>query len=239
MVTITNMIKAYEMGDTVVKALDGVSLSIEQNEFVSIVGPSGSGKSTLMNIIGCLDVATSGSYILDGQEISAYDDDDLADFRINKIGFIFQRYNLLPRLSVVENVELPLVYLGIGGSERRKRALESLKKVGLDNRAHHIPSELSGGQQQRVSIARAMVTKPSIILADEPTGALDSKTGKEVLKLLQDLHKAGNTIILITHDMDIAKKASRIVRISDGKIISDENICPDEEVIQHEAVASY
>lgn len=238
MVTITNMVKAYEMGDTVVKALDGVSLSIEQNEFVAIVGPSGSGKSTLMNIIGCLDVATSGSYVLDGQEISAYDDDELAEFRINKIGFIFQRYNLLPRLSVVENVELPLVYLGIGGSERKKRAIESLAKVGLAERAHHIPSELSGGQQQRVSIARAMVTNPSIILADEPTGALDSKTGAEVLRLLQQLHSAGNTIILITHDMDIAKKAKRIVKIGDGKIVSDERIFSQEEVAQDEAVAS-
>lgn len=232
MLNITDLVKAYEMGDTVVKALDGVSLSIGQNEFVAIVGPSGSGKSTLMNIIGCLDVSTSGSYVLDGQEVSTYNDDQLADFRINKIGFIFQRYNLLPRLSVVENVELPLVYLGIGGAERRRRALESLRNVGLENRAHHIPSELSGGQQQRVSIARAMVTNPSIILADEPTGALDSKTGQEVLKLLQDLHKAGNTIILITHDMDIAKRAKRIVRIMDGKIVADKGV--DE----YEAVAS-
>lgn len=232
MLNITNLVKSYEMGDSVVKALDGVTLSIEQNEFVAIVGPSGSGKSTLMNIIGCLDVATSGSYILDGQEVSTYNDDQLADFRITKIGFIFQRYNLLPRLSVVENVELPLVYLGVGGAERRRRALESLRNVGIENRANHIPSELSGGQQQRVSIARAMVTKPSIILADEPTGALDSKTGAEVLSLMQKLHQDGNTIILITHDMDIARKAKRIVRIMDGKIVAD------KAVDEYEVIAS-
>ena len=228
MIKITDLTKSYEMGDNVVVALNHISLSIEENEFVAIVGPSGSGKSTLMNIIGCLDIPTSGSYVLDNKEISSYDDDRLAEFRNQKIGFIFQKFNLLPRLSALQNVELPLVYLGVGGNERKKRALAALKGVGLEERMNHKPSELSGGQQQRVAIARALITKPPVILADEPTGNLDSKTGVEVLELLQELHKKGNTIVLITHDMNIAKEANRIVRLMDGSIVSDEEVVKDE-----------
>lgn len=228
MIQIKDLTKAYEMGDNTVYALNKISLNINQGEFVAIVGPSGSGKSTLMNIIGCLDVATEGSYKLDGQEISLYDDNELAEFRNKKIGFIFQRFNLLPKLSALENVELPLIYLGIGGHERRQRAIAALKNVGLEQRMHHTPNELSGGQQQRVAIARALATKPPVILADEPTGNLDSKTGVEVLKILQDLHKAGNTIVLITHDINVAKEAKRIVMIKDGRIDSDEEVLTDE-----------
>lgn len=224
MINIKNLVKSYEMGGETVYALDGLNLSIKEGEFVAIVGPSGSGKSTLMNIIGCLDVATSGSYILNGQEIGKYNDNQLAEFRNKTIGFIFQRFNLLTKLSALENVELPLVYSGLGSRERKTRAIESLKSVGLENRMNHSPNELSGGQQQRVAIARALACKPSVILADEPTGALDSKTGIEVLGILKDLHKAGNTIVLITHDMGIAKSAKRIVSIRDGKIVSDEEV---------------
>lgn len=228
MIQIKDLTKAYEMGDNTVYALNKISLNINQGEFVAIVGPSGSGKSTLMNIIGCLDVASEGSYKLDGQEISLYDDNELAEFRNKKIGFIFQRFNLLPKLSALENVELPLVYLGIGAKERRERSLDALKNVGLLERMHHTPNELSGGQQQRVAIARALATKPPVILADEPTGNLDSKTGVEVLKILQDLHKAGNTIVLITHDMNVAKEARRVVKIKDGRIDSDEEVLTNE-----------
>jgi putative ABC transport system ATP-binding protein len=228
MIEIKNLTKTYEMGDNIVYALNGISLSIKEGEFVAIVGPSGSGKSTLMNIIGCLDVATEGSYKLDGQEISLYDDNELAEFRNKKIGFIFQRFNLLPKLTALENVELPLIYLGVGGKERRERAIEALRKVGLEDRMHHAPNELSGGQQQRVAIARALVAKPPVILADEPTGNLDSKTGVEVLKILQDLHSAGNTIVLITHDKLVAKQAKRMVIIKDGQIDSDEEVVKDE-----------
>ena len=224
MIQIKDLTKTYEMGSNTVYALNKLSLDIKQGEFVAIVGPSGSGKSTLMNIIGCLDIASEGSYVLDGQEISLYDDNELAEFRNKKIGFIFQRFNLLPRLTAYENVELPLIYLGIGGKERKERAIEALKNVGLYDRMDHTPNELSGGQQQRVAIARALVTKPPVILADEPTGNLDSKTGVEVLGILQDLHKAGNTIVLITHDMNVAKEAKRIVRIMDGQIDSDEEV---------------
>lgn len=186
--------------------------------------PSGSGKSTLMNIIGCLDTATSGSYQLNGQEISDYNDNELSEYRNKTIGFIFQKFNLLTKLSALENVELPLIYQGIGSKERREIAIEAIKSVGLYDRMNHKPVELSGGQQQRVAIARALVCKPSVILADEPTGALDSKTGMEVLGVLQELHKKGNTIVLITHDMNVAKKAKRILRIMDGKIVSDEEV---------------
>jgi putative ABC transport system ATP-binding protein len=221
MIEISNMSKIYEMGGTKIYALDNISLSIKAREFVAIVGPSGSGKSTLMNMIGCLDTATQGDYILDGRNVIGCSDNELAEIRNCKIGFVFQKYNLLPKLSAIENVELPLIYQGIGARERRKRAADALAKLGLGNRLSSKPSELSGGQQQRVSIARALVTDPPVILADEPTGALDSKTGKEVLQILKELHDGGNTIILITHDMDVAQKAERIIRIQDGQIVSD------------------
>ena len=224
MIKITDLIKSYEMGENTVIALNKISLSIKEKEFVAIVGPSGSGKSTLMNIIGCLDTPTTGSYVLNGQEISKYNDNELAEFRNKTIGFIFQRFNLLPRLSALENVELPLIYMGLSNKLRRERALDTIRNVGLEDRMQHTPNELSGGQQQRVAIARALVTKPPLILADEPTGNLDSKTGIEVLNLLRDLHKAGNTIVLITHDMNVAGAAKRIVSLRDGEIISDEEV---------------
>lgn len=221
MIEIRNLTKIYKMGETEVRALDGISLSIAEKEFVAIVGPSGSGKSTLMNILGCLDIPTEGSYELDGQEVSQCNDNQLAEIRNRKIGFIFQNFNLLSKLNAIENVELPLIYIGVGSKERKAKAIEALKKVGLEQRVHHKPSELSGGQQQRVAIARALVTNPPFILADEPTGNLDSKTGKEVLQMLKDLHAKGNTIVLITHDDSIAKEAERVVRIKDGKIVMD------------------
>ncbi|MDF2505969.1 MULTISPECIES: ABC transporter ATP-binding protein [Clostridium] len=222
MIEVKNLSKIYKMGKEKVYALDNVSLNINDGEFAAIVGPSGSGKSTLMNILGCLDVPSEGSYILDGKPVESLNDDQLAEIRNEKIGFIFQKYNLLTKLNVYENVEIPLIYLGLNGAERKKRILDALDQVGLSNRIHHKPSELSGGQQQRVSIARALATNPSVIMADEPTGALDSKTGKEVLILLQELHKTGRTIVLITHDLSIAEKAERRVQIKDGIIISDD-----------------
>ena len=224
MIRITNMSKIYTMGDNKVNALNGINLHISPREFVAIVGPSGSGKSTLMNMLGCLDVPTSGSYLLDGQEVSRLKDDQLAEIRNFKIGFIFQKFNLLPKLSALENVELPLIYQGIHGKEARVRAIEALSTVGLKDRMNHKPNELSGGQQQRVAIARALVTKPPVLLADEPTGALDSKTGLEVMEILKDLNSEGNTIILITHDNDLAAEAKRIVRIHDGEIIDDKEL---------------
>lgn len=211
--------KYYQMGDTTVRAVDGISMQIMQGEFVAIVGQSGSGKSTCMNIIGCLDTPTSGQYILGGDDVSDLDDDALADIRNKMIGFIFQQYNLLPKLSALGNVELPLIYSGLTKTERRDKAMQVLNKVGLGDKLYNLPSQLSGGQQQRVSIARALATSPSVILADEPTGALDSKTGKEVIELLKKLHKEGNTVVLITHDNDIASQAERIIRLEDGKII--------------------
>ncbi|ADU26692.1 ABC transporter related protein [Ethanoligenens harbinense YUAN-3] len=223
-IEIEHLVKSYVIGDNVVHALNDVSLSVSEREFVAIVGPSGSGKSTLMNIIGCLDIATSGSYKLRGQEISLYTEDELSEFRNRMIGFIFQRFNLLNKLNAVENVELPLVYQGISSKERRERAVAALEKVRLANRMLHTPMELSGGQQQRVAIARALITDPPVILADEPTGNLDSTTGKEVMQILQGLGSAGHTIVLITHDMNIAKQARRIVRISDGRLVSDEEV---------------
>lgn len=219
-INIKNVWKTYKMGNSELNALQDVDLSIQKGEFVAIIGPSGAGKSTLMNIIGCLDTATKGEYILDGLNTSC-GDDKLAEIRNRKIGFVFQTYNLLPKSSVLENVELPLLYLGISGKEIRERALTALKKVGLDTHLKHKPSELSGGQKQRVAIARALVTEPQIILADEPTGALDSKTGKEVIQMLKDLNEEGNTIVLITHDRDIASEAKRIVTVKDGMILSD------------------
>jgi len=201
--------------------LDNISLSIKQHEFVSIVGPSGSGKSTLMNMIGCLDVPTSGEYRLDGMEVSGLTDDQLAFIRNHKIGFVFQGFNLIQKLNALENVELPLIYQGIPTRERYERSVEALKLVGLEDRAHHRPAELSGGQQQRVAIARALVGNPQIILADEPTGNLDSKSGKDIINMLKELHLKGSTIVLITHDNDIAMMAERIVRIQDGQINDD------------------
>jgi putative ABC transport system ATP-binding protein len=222
LIDIRDVTKTYEMGaETIVHALDGVSLSIEAGDYVAIMGPSGSGKSTLMNLIGCLDTPSTGSYVLKGREISAMNDDELAQIRNKEIGFIFQTFNLLPRADAVQNVELPLVYSGLPRRERKIRAEKSLDAVGLGTRKHHRPNEMSGGQRQRVAIARALVNDPSILLADEPTGNLDSKTGEEILALMDDLHRGGNTIILVTHEDDLAQHAARVVRLRDGKIVSD------------------
>jgi len=223
-IQITNMSKIYTMGQNKVTALNNISLHINLHEFVAIVGPSGSGKSTLMNMLGCLDVPTTGSYKLDGQEVSRLKDDSLAEIRNFKIGFIFQKFNLLQKLSALENVELPLIYQGVHNREAKRRAIEALATVSLKDRMHHRPSELSGGQQQRVAIARALVTKPPVLLADEPTGALDSKTGIEVMNILSELNSNGNTIILITHDNDLAAVAKRIIKISDGEITEDKEM---------------
>ncbi len=222
LIDIRDVTKTYEMGaETIVHALDGVSLSIEAGDYVAIMGPSGSGKSTLMNLIGCLDTPSTGSYVLKGREISAMNDDELAQIRNKEIGFIFQTFNLLPRADAVQNVELPLVYSGLGRKERKVRAEKALEAVGLGTRKHHRPNEMSGGQRQRVAIARALVNDPSILLADEPTGNLDSKTGEEILALMDDLHHGGNTIILVTHEDELAQHAARVVRLRDGKIVSD------------------
>ena len=216
-----NVYKIYHMGDTEVRAADGISMIINRGEFVAIVGQSGSGKSTCMNIIGCLDVPTSGQYLLAGHDVGKLDDDDLAAIRNRMLGFIFQQYNLLPKMSVLENVEVSLMYAGVPKAERDARARKTLEKVGLGGKLKNLPAQLSGGQQQRVSIARALAGNPSVILADEPTGALDSRTGREVLALLQQLHREGNTIVLITHDNSIARQAERIIRLEDGKVIYD------------------
>ena len=221
MIEFKNIYKIYSMGENEVRAVDGISFKIEKGEFVAIVGQSGSGKSTCMNIIGALDVPTSGEYLLNGKDISHYTEDQLAEIRNCTLGFIFQQYNLISKLNVYENVELPLLYRSMNAEERKKRVLECLKKVGLEDRMHHMPNQLSGGQQQRVSIARALATHPSIILADEPTGALDTKTGREVLEFLKRLNEEGNTVVLITHDMGIAAESKRIIRLQDGKVISD------------------
>jgi putative ABC transport system ATP-binding protein len=224
MIEIRDMYKVYTMGENKVTALNGISIDIKKGEFAAIVGPSGSGKSTLMNMLGCLDTPTTGSYLLDGKEVSKLRDDDLAVIRNFKIGFIFQKFNLLQKLSALENVELPLIYQGLKEREARKRAMESLQSVGLLDRMNHKPNELSGGQQQRVAIARALVTKPPVLLADEPTGALDSKTGIEVMGILKELHSMGNTIILITHDNSLAVQSKRIIRIQDGEITEDRGV---------------
>lgn len=221
MIRLENIKKVYKMGESEVRALDGVSLHISPHEFVAIIGPSGSGKSTLMNMIGCLDVPTDGRYWIDGVEGSKMKDNDLADLRNKKIGFIFQQYNLLAKLSAFENVELPLIYKGLPAAQRRALAIAALDKVGLKDKMNHKPTELSGGQQQRVSIARALAGKPALILADEPTGALDSKSGIEIMQMMHDLHEEGNTIVVITHDLSIAKQAQRIITIRDGKITGD------------------
>jgi putative ABC transport system ATP-binding protein len=213
--------KVYHMGDTDVWAANHISMKIYQGEFVAIVGQSGSGKSTCMNIIGCLDVPTYGTYLLDGRDVGQMNKDELAEIRNEKLGFIFQQYNLLPKLTLLENVEVPLMYAGVPRGERRERARIALEMVGLGDKLRHKPSQLSGGQQQRVSIARALVGEPAVILADEPTGALDSRTGREVLALLKKLHDAGNTVVLITHDNSIAVQAQRIIRLEDGRVIYD------------------
>ncbi len=232
LIELKDVYKIYPMGDETVHALDGVSLSIDQGEFVAIVGSSGSGKSTAMNIIGCLDVPTSGSYHLGGVDVSTMDDDQQAEIRNKMLGFIFQQYNLIPKLSVLENVELPLLYAGVPAEERRERAIHSLERVGLADKRKHLPSQLSGGQQQRVSIARALAGSPSVILADEPTGALDSRTGREVLSFLKQLNREGDTVVLITHDNSIAVRADRIIRLQDGRIIYDGDAHDPRAVVQ-------
>ena len=222
LIDIKNIYKIYNEGkESEVRALDGVSLQIDRGEFVSIIGQSGSGKSTLMNILGCLDIPTYGDYHLDGTDITELTDKQLAHIRNKQIGFIFQGYNLIPALNARENVELPLIYQGLGMDQRYDRAMEALARVGMEDRADHRPAEMSGGQQQRVAIARAIATHPPVIMADEPTGALDSKTGRHVLEILHTLHEEGSTVILITHDNGIAATAERIVRLSDGHIVSD------------------
>lgn len=218
MIEMDNICKTYEIGGEIVRALDHASLQIAEGEFVSIIGPSGSGKSTLMNVIGCLDVADEGEYYLDGLSIKEYSEDDLALVRNEKIGFVFQNFNLLSKLSAKENVELPLIYQSVQKKEREERVLAALERVHLVKRKEHRPMELSGGQQQRVAIARALVTKPSLILADEPTGNLDTKTGEEIMRLFHELHAQGNTIVLITHDESVADQAERKIRILDGKV---------------------
>ena len=232
LIELQDIYKIYQMGDTEVRALDGVSLTIKRGEFVAIVGQSGSGKSTCMNIIGCLDVPTSGSYHLNGVDVSTMKDDEQAEIRNKMLGFIFQQYNLIPKLNLCENVELPLLYAGLSPAERQQRALASLERVGLREKAQNLPSQLSGGQQQRVSIARALAGDPQVILADEPTGALDSRTGRDVLRFLKQLHREGNTVVLITHDNSIAVKADRIVRLQDGKIIYDGDSRDPRAVVQ-------
>jgi putative ABC transport system ATP-binding protein len=224
-IELKDIVKTYDMGGAEeVHALRGVSVAIAKNEYVAIMGPSGSGKSTLMNIIGCLDTPTSGVYQFNSVNVSEMDDNDLAKVRNKEIGFVFQTFNLLPRSDALHNVELPLIYGGFGSTERRQRALDTLQHVGLGDRVHHKPNELSGGQRQRVAVARALVTRPSIILADEPTGNLDSKTGEEIMGLFEDLHRQGNTIILVTHEADIAEHAHRVVRLRDGLIETDEPV---------------
>ncbi|HSA99153.1 MAG TPA: ABC transporter ATP-binding protein [Anaerolineales bacterium] len=223
MIHVENLTKTFPMGDSEVYALNGTTFTIAEGEMVAIMGPSGSGKSTLMSIIGCLDVPTDGKYSLDGEAIENMDDTGLAEIRSRKIGFVFQQFNLLSRTSALDNVMLPLTYAGVRGAERHERALKVLERVGLADRTHHTPSELSGGQQQRVAIARALVNEPAILLADEPTGALDSKTGVEIMDLFQRLHSEnGQTVILVTHDPYIARHTDRIIKLSDGKILSDE-----------------
>ena len=231
MITLEGITKVYRTGEVEVAALKGISLHIPEGEFVAIMGPSGSGKSTLMNLIGCLDQPSSGRYILDGYDVSALTDDQLAWIRNLKIGFVFQSYNLIPRASAVHNVEMPLIYAG-DNVQRRDRAMAALESVGLLERAGHLPSELSGGQQQRVAVARALVTDPAILLADEPTGNLDSESSIEIMKLLRDLNQQGRTIVLITHEPDIAAFAQRVVRVRDGVIVSDERPSVAAEMVR-------
>ncbi|NMA84710.1 MAG: ABC transporter ATP-binding protein [Epulopiscium sp.] len=224
MIEIKKLTKIYENGKFEVRALNEVSFTVNEKEFVSIMGASGSGKSTMMNIIGCLDRSTGGEYFLENINISGLKDDELAVIRNKKIGFVFQSFNLLPKLTALENVELPMVYAGVGGKERRERAMEALRKVGLEDRVQHKPNELSGGQKQRVAIARALVNDPAILLADEPTGNLDSRSGEEIMGIFQDLNKEGATIVMVTHEPEIAAYTKRIVTFRDGEIISDEMV---------------
>ena len=219
MITLQNVTKTYQMGDSTVHALDGVTLSIERGECVAITGPSGSGKSTLMNILGCLDRPTAGSYQLDGDEVATLNDDQLAVTRNRKIGFVFQNFNLLPRISAIKNIALPLVYAGVNDTERMHQALVMLEKVGIAERKDHRPNELSGGQRQRVAIARALVTDPAILIADEPTGNLDTKSSNEIMDVFCSLHRQGRTIIMVTHEADIAAYAQRVIHVRDGKIL--------------------
>ena len=232
LIELKDVYKIYHMGDEDVHALDGVSLTIDKGEFVAIVGQSGSGKSTCMNIIGCLDVPTEGTYLLDGRDVGKMSRRELASIRNEKLGFIFQQYNLLPKLTLLENVEVPLVYAGIPAAQRHATAKAALERVGLGNKLKNLPNQLSGGQQQRVSIARALARGPAVILADEPTGALDSHTSREVLGMLQDLHKQGNTVVLITHDNSIAVQAERIIRLEDGRVVYDGDAHAPEAVVQ-------
>lgn len=222
LIEIKNITKIYHVGTVAVPALQSINLQIESNEYLSIMGPSGSGKSTLMNILGCLDTPTEGTYNFKGREIAGLDDNQLAEIRNREIGFVFQTFNLLPRATALHNVELPLIYNGTPARERRKAAGEALEAVGLSGRAHHRPNELSGGERQRVAIARALVNQPSVILADEPTGNLDSKTGEEIMQIFEQIHQAGNTIILVTHEEYIAQHTQRSIRLLDGKVASDE-----------------
>jgi putative ABC transport system ATP-binding protein len=222
LIRLQNISRRYQMGGETVHALRGVSLDIQRGEYVAIMGPSGSGKSTLMNLIGCLDSPTSGQYELNGASVSEMDDNQLAEVRNKEIGFVFQTFNLLPRSNALHNVELPLIYAGVPAGERRKIALAAISQVGLADRMHHKPNELSGGQRQRVAVARALVNHPSILLADEPTGNLDSKTGAEIMALFEDLSRAGNTIIVVTHEENIARQSRRVIRLRDGLIASDE-----------------
>ena len=221
MITLTDVYKIYSDGDSEIRALDGISLHVEKGEFIAIVGSSGSGKSTCMNIIGCLDVPTSGTYRLDGIDVSTMHEKELAHIRNQRLGFVFQQYNLISKLTALENVELPLLYRGIPAQKRRQMAMDALERVGIADRYKKFPTQLSGGQQQRVSIARALAGNPPVILADEPTGALDSRTGREVLDFMKTLHKEGTSVVLITHDNGVAEECPRIVRIHDGKIVSD------------------
>ncbi|RKY80967.1 macrolide ABC transporter ATP-binding protein [candidate division KSB1 bacterium] len=224
LIDLKDIVKIYQVGTEQVHALRGISLQVKQNEYVAIMGPSGSGKSTLMNIMGCLDTPTSGSYHFAGQRVSEMDDDQLADIRNREIGFVFQTFNLLPRASALHNVELPLIYNGTPAARRRELAIEALEKVGLADRIHHRPNELSGGERQRVAIARALVNQPAVILADEPTGNLDTKTGEEIMEIFENIHKAGNTVVLVTHEEYIAEHSNRIVRLRDGMIESDKTL---------------
>ncbi|AQM61414.1 ATP-binding cassette domain-containing protein [Clostridium baratii] len=223
-IDVENACKSYVMGDETLKVLNNITLKVPKGQFVAIIGPSGSGKSTFMNFIGCLDKVDSGTYILDGMDVRDLNDNELSEIRNKKIGFIFQQFNLLSKLSALENVELPLIYRGMSSSERRKRAIEALKKVGLENRKNHLPTQLSGGQQQRVAIARAIVTDPEILLCDEPTGALDTKTSKEIMELIKELNKEGRTIVMITHDLNVASQAKRQIRIKDGTLYEGDDI---------------